>query len=234
VPQNPKIAPLGAKPLLPAPSGDSARKGAALFQKMINRPQEAGQRARRPAPPPAPLVEPTHAIVGPACTAEAVGGGRRYDVAMATVAALEGAQEVTAPLPEPLCAEPTPTDTDDEPTAEDDDLPVRPPPGAPTVRPPTRRPAGPAAVPQDVLEKTAQSALLLNSPDGNASFEIAFRDDVFEDLACCISTHDDGLVATFKVADQNLRRLLEAESGRLRVKLEDRGLKVKAVEVEIE
>jgi len=42
------------------------------------------------------------------------------------------------------------------------------------------------------------------------------------------------VVATFRVHDVNLRRLLEAESGRLRVGLEARGLKVAEIRVEIQ
>ncbi len=139
---------------------------------------------------------------------------RRYDLALAL-----GFGDTA---PEPLSSELT------DPGA-DEPLP-RPPPGAPAIRAGARRPAV-EALPQDILESTAESALLVADPDGSTSFEVAIRDEVFADLACRITLRDDGLVATFRVGDDNLRRLLEAEAGRLRARLEERGLRVRAIEV---
>lgn len=110
----------------------------------------------------------------------------------------------------------------------------RPPPFAPMVRPspPPRR--GPEAVDQDALQSMVDTSMLIANPDGTAAFEIAFDDEVFQNLACSISITPAGVVATFKVSDANTRRLLEAEAGKLRVRLSERGLKVAEVRVESE
>lgn len=106
-----------------------------------------------------------------------------------------------------------------------------PPLGSAAVRPSAPARPAPTAVDQSLLEGMAENALVLQGPDGAASFEISFHDDVFSDLACCVSVEDGQVVATFRVCDVNTRRLLEAESARLRSQLEERGLKVRAVRV---
>ncbi len=110
----------------------------------------------------------------------------------------------------------------------------RPPPFAPMVRPspPPRR--GPDAVDQASLESMVDTSMLVANPDGSAAFEIAFDDEVFQNLACTISVTPQGVVATFKAPDVNTRRLLEAEAGKLRVRLSERGLRVAEVRVESE
>ncbi len=125
-----------------------------------------------------------------------------------------------APLPTPLSAEKTSLN-----------LPTRPPAGAPSVRPPVqqRQPAAPQA--EALLSLAAQTAMLRSEPGGAMSFDIAFNDDIFVDMACTISVHAGRATATFRVQDDNSRRLLEAEAPRLRDGLERRGLKVTAVQV---
>jgi len=109
---------------------------------------------------------------------------------------------------------------------------LRPPPGAATVRPSVRdrRPSG--AVDPDLLSKAASGARVIET-GGATSFEITFADDVFANLVCQLTFDEGRLVALFRVPDHNLRRLLEAEAGRLRVQLEGRGLKVEEVKVEV-
>jgi flagellar hook-length control protein FliK len=119
---------------------------------------------------------------------------------------------------------PLPPEADASETTE---LPLRPPVGAPTVRPSARRRQQPAEeISQELLESTADSLLMVNEPDGGKAFEISIRDDVFDELACRIAIKDGQLIATFRVQDPNLRRLLEAEAPRLRARLEERGLVV--------
>lgn len=108
----------------------------------------------------------------------------------------------------------------------------RPPPFAPMVRPSPPKRTGPAQVDEASLSAMVDTSMLVASPDGSASFEIAFDHEVFNNLACSITVTPAGVVATFKVEDANTRRLLEAEAGRLRVQLADRGLKVADVRVE--
>jgi hypothetical protein len=111
-------------------------------------------------------------------------------------------------------------------------LPVRPPPYAPTIRPSPRR-AEPTHVDNAHLATAADTALLSARPDGGYAFEIAFSDELFHDLACEIQVGQDGkVVAVFRVGDNDTRRLLEAEAGRLRAQLEERGLVVAGVRVE--
>jgi hypothetical protein len=103
---------------------------------------------------------------------------------------------------------------------------------APTVRRGMTRPKRKeATVADSVLESTADSALLVASPDGKTWFDISINDSVFENLTCRIAIEPKGIVATFVAHDDNLRRLLEGESRRLRAALEDRGLKVQDVRV---
>ncbi len=113
-------------------------------------------------------------------------------------------------------------------------MPNRPPPFAPTVRPspPPRR--GPGAVDEASLASMVDTSMLVANPDGTAAFEIAFDDEVFQNLACSITIGPAGVIATFRAPDVNTRRLLEAEAGNLRVRLSERGLKVAEVRVESE
>lgn len=112
--------------------------------------------------------------------------------------------------------------------------PDRPPPFAPMVRPSPPPRKGPESVDQATLESMVDTSMLVANPDGSAAFEIAFDDDVFQNLACSISVTPQGVVATFKAPDVNTRRLLEAEAGKLRVRLSERGLRVAEVRVESE
>ncbi len=120
-----------------------------------------------------------------------------------------------------------------------DDVPpvARPPVGAPTVR---------ASVPEPIIENSdsrtrareliQQGASGLMSVDAGAEgvgFDISFSDDVFVDLRCRITIADGVVAAVFFAPDVHTRRLLEAESGRLRVSLEERGLRVSAIKIEM-
>lgn len=163
-------------------------------------------------------------------------GGRRYDVALALLAETEGASEVLDAAEVTRVAVAAP-DWSLEPTVvgprplEPAPLPSRPPPGAPAVRQSVQAGrAAPSAV-DPMLEKAADAALLRTEADGTMSFDIVFRDDIFADLTCTISVRDGHAVAVFRVADDNLRRLLESEAGRLRAGLEGRGLKVAEIRV---
>ena len=73
---------------------------------------------------------------------------------------------------------------------------------------------------------------MLNLPDGTHALEIEFHDHVLEHLRCRLhQVAGAGVVAVFTVTDHNCRRLLEAESGRLRAQLERRGIRVQGIEV---
>lgn len=171
------------------------------------------------------------------------GGGRKYDVALSMVMDLDAATQAISddasvdPAVDAATEAGRTTDRS-EPVAEVTQPfyrpPSFPPAGVPMVRksaPPTRRAE---AVSQDLLEQAADTALLMTEGDGTTSFQISFHDDVFADLACTIAVRASRVTATFRVRDENLRRLLEAESGRLRVSLESRGLKVEDVRVVVE
>jgi hypothetical protein len=229
--RRPEHDPPGAKPVLPPPLGPGADRARRVFEGYVKRMREGASLEELaaagpvdPGPPPAPAsVEPAFGPP-PAST-----GGRQYTLALSKVvggdeaepAAVDSAAAAVAPMP--LAEQVIP------PRARPD----RPPPGAPTVRPAVQRKSDPGAVSQDLLEGTADTAMLVANPDGTTSFDIAFNDDVFPNLACRITIADGKVVATFRVEDQNLRRLLEAEAGRLRASLEDRGLKVAEVRVEV-
>ena len=110
---------------------------------------------------------------------------------------------------------------------------------APGYRTPTIRPGlpvTPVSPPEEVpLDRTAKQVFLGENEEGAQGVSVLIRDDLFENLRCAIDVEADGRVkATFFVKDINLRRLLEAESGRLRDSLEARGLKVRAVAVVVE
>ena len=82
------------------------------------------------------------------------------------------------------------------------------------------------------VEDAAKRAFLAENPDGTHGFQVEIKDELFDNLRCSINILEDGKVqALFHVQDDNLRRLLEAESGRLRAQLEDKGLKVSEVKV---
>ncbi|MEZ0312092.1 MAG: hypothetical protein ACAI38_09965 [Myxococcota bacterium] len=187
--------------------------------------------------------------------------GRRYDDIIAFIQAMAGPLE-QAVDPPPRGMDASDPDSgvsalppafapydDDEGTQVDDDelarleelanptaaeLPHRPPPFAPMVRPspPPRR--GPESVDEASLASMVDTTMLIANPDGTAAFEIAFDDEVFQNLACSITVGPAGIIATFRAPDVNTRRLLEAEAGKLRVRLSERGLKVAEVRVESE
>lgn len=179
--------------------------------------------------------------------AEPAHNPRRYDLALAVAGlaptsgpdASDTADGNASPSPRDLTAvtrdRPLPADatpaTPSEPPPADATAPSRPPPGAPTVRPPARRAVRPTPAFDGLLESAADSLLLVTEPDGSTAFDISIRDDVFDELACRIRLREGHLSATFRVHDVNLRRLLEAELGRLRAALADRGLAVDDVSV---
>jgi len=104
----------------------------------------------------------------------------------------------------------------------------------PTIRP--GLPVTPVLPPEEVpLNRTAKQVFLGENEEGGQGVSVLIRDDLFENLRCAIDVESDGRVkATFFVKDINLRRLLEAEAGRLRDSLEARGLKVREVAVVVE
>ena len=189
------------------------------------------------------------------------GGGRRYDIALSMVTGAPWwsatSEDDAAPLPgiavpaAPASASRAQEASRGQQESHWDNVPTQqtllptelfnestspmlkaPPPFAPTVRKSAPVPHAADVVTQELLEQTADTALLMNQPDGTASFQIAFRDEVFADLACTISRRSDGqIAAVFQVEDDNLRRLLEAETGRLRNNFEARGLKVADIKV---
>ena len=249
---SPEDEPLGGKPVLPPPSQQARDRAHPLFNRILS---ERG-RADAPAPMLA-LDEPTRAAEPFLRTR--FESGRSYDATLAFIQATAGPiagfeaapvrdrgsvadyDSSYAPDPEAIEAD-VDAAIDSAELARLDalyadpahgQLPARPPPFVPMVRPsPPKRP-GPAQVDEAALSAMVDTSLLIASPDGSASFEIAFDDDVFRNLACSITVTPAGVVATFKVDDPNTRRLLEAEAGRLRVQLAERGLKVADVRVEM-
>ena len=223
--RRPEHDPLGAKPVLPPPSGPGAARARRVFEGYVKRLrdgeslEELTQAGPMLDPGPGPSPDVSRVDLLPSAAAAAA-SGRHYDLALSKVdSPTPGTGETEACFVES--------------TPEPEDLPERPPPGVPTVRPAVIRKSRPETVPQDLLEGTADSALLVADPEGGTSFEIAFNEDVFPNLACRITVIGGKVIATFRVADQNLRRLLEAEAGRLRASLEERGLKVAEVKVEV-
>ncbi len=240
----PEHAPLGATPVLPEPTArPMSERTWQTLDRMRQRGVVSGQHeGPEAAPEPAP---------------ERRSSGRRYALALellgaakaelpapeaadddvtqvlrARAAATRSPESLPEPAPEPLAERLTELSPHELETGETP-IPARPPPGVPTVRPsaPARR--GPEAVSQERLEETAESLMLISDGEGT-SFDIAVRDEIFDELSCRITLKGGEVVATFRVRDQNLRRLLEAESGRLRAGLEERGLRVAAVHVEVE
>lgn len=112
--------------------------------------------------------------------------------------------------------------------------PVRPPPGAPTVRKSAKRLKRTTKLDTELLASATNSAMLQTSSDGTVSMEMAFRDDVLADVACTIHFQEGKVAAVFRVADVNMRRLFESEAGRLRVALEKSGLRVDTISVLID
>ena len=104
--------------------------------------------------------------------------------------------------------------------------PLRPPHGVPLVRPPVRKPVVEAQRRDpDTLAAAARYAHLQQGGDG-VTMEIGIDADLFEGLACQVRVEDGRVLATFKTGgDPNLRRLLDAERGRLRAALEGRGMR---------
>lgn len=143
------------------------------------------------------------------------GSIRCYDMALAIISASSAAKVIGTATAGSAMAEAMPAVEFD-----------RPPPGVPIIRPPARRRYQPPPALDELLETTADSLLVVTNPDGSTAFDISIRDDVFDELACRIAIRDRRVTATFRVADANLRRLLEAEAGRLRARLSDRGLTV--------
>lgn len=237
----PEDAPLGAGPMLPPPSGAAAARAKQMFDRYLD--QMRGRRAQAPEEQLTPVEQASVlALVAP----QAVARGRRYDVALTKVtppaSVLTSSSDPTLALPTPQAE---PIDSADAPThvmaraavevaeAIDDKPPMRPPPFAPTIRPPVLRREVAEQASSDALAGAADTALLVSEPDGSTAFEIAINDDLFRDLSCRVSVADGVVVATFRVVDVNLKRLLEAEAPRLRAQLEARGLKVAEVRVEV-
>ena len=238
----PRRDPPGAKPTLPQPTGHSAQRAAALFKRLV-----ATQRGDEPAARPAdPNEVAHHQAPAPLPTADSFGGGRRYDLALQRVAELAEVAPVDVSSTEATAssqgwenaadeATVVATPLDVSPAVDPASLPTRPPAGAATVRPPVqRKEAPPSPVSPDALQRAARSAQLVEGADGAMAFDLTFNDEVFQDLACRITVGADGKVdAVFRAGDTNLRRLIEAEAGRLRVALEERGLRVEDVRVEL-
>jgi hypothetical protein len=219
--------PPGAAPGLRVPSDAALARAKPIFERLL----AGGARPK----------------AGPS-SKRAFGGGRRYDVALSLVVGLDDAPDVDEAGP--VEDEVTPVDTDafadavtqvhipwgevaadDEPTSPGRPVPNRPPAGAPTVRKSVARPPAPASSPTQLPGSKEDTAVIYTDEAGNRTFQINFHDDVFSHLACSVAFIDGRVVATFTVQDDNTRRLLEAEKGRLRASLESRGLRVQDVRV---
>ena len=105
-------------------------------------------------------------------------------------------------------------------------VPIRPPHGAPMVRAAVRRrDQDSERRSPEVLAQAARYAHLQHVDDV-VTMDIRIDEDLFAGLACQVSVEQGRVLATFKVgSDPNLRRLLEAEKGRLRTALEARGMR---------
>jgi len=114
-----------------------------------------------------------------------------------------------------------------------DDLMLRPPPGLASVRPSVPAPQLVSRADDQVLATAAESAFFSANDAGEATFDLMISDELFENLRCSITVGRNGVAAIFHVGDDvDLRRLLEAESGRLRASLEARGLRSVSVTIE--
>lgn len=100
-----------------------------------------------------------------------------------------------------------------------------------TVRPGLRRHAPTQAAASRQLEQMADAALLRVDPSGALRFEVAIEDVVLGPLTCHIVMADRRVSAFFYSATVETYRLLTAESGRLRVMLAERGLRLGEVRV---
>ena len=121
-----------------------------------------------------------------------------------------------------------------EPCADSGRL-TRPPPGTASVRPSVPAPQPSMRAGDDVLSNAADSAFFSKNESGEATFELMISDELFENLRCSITVGKGGVNAVFHVgSDQDLRRLLEAESGRPRASLEAKGLRSVTVSIETE
>ncbi len=226
----PHLDPLGARPVLPTPDGEPARRAREMFSAYLAETRAYRERDRdEPVAAPQPQVFEAPPPASP----------RRYDLALTLLGAAGHYDDAVAFDPDATQAgaaryeasavyEASTTYAPLPPAPESE---ARPPLGAPAVRPSAPARPAPEAIDQSLLETLADNALLHQNPDGSASFEVSFNDDVFQDLACTIQLAEDGVIATFRALDANTRRLLKAEAGRLRVRLEDRGLKVREVRV---
>jgi hypothetical protein len=233
---NPEDEPLGGKPILPPPSREARDRAHPLFTRLVN------ERTRTVEAEPTRVAQP---VVRP--TFE---GGRRYDATLAYIEATTGpvSSAIATPARPGMDVGASAGTTADLGADADEDINAaelarldalaseplqRPPPFAPMVRPSPPKRTGAERVDQATLSGIVDTSMLVASPDGSASFEIAFDDEVFQNLACSITVTPAGVIATFKVEDANTRRLLEAEAGRLRNQLADRGLRVADVRVEM-
>jgi flagellar hook-length control protein FliK len=218
-------------PILPPPNEAALQRAKPLFDRLV------GEIRAADGAPPALALEHLGATAAaqasPVASAEApppvagrrLLGGRRYDLATSLLPTVAGS---TPALTLQAAADPPPPQVLGAPPVP---VPKRPPPGAPAVRGPVGPALRAAPVAEALLAQTAQAALLRSAPDGSLSFDIAFSEAAFCEMACTISIQEGRTRATFRVSDPNARRLLEAEAGRLRVGLEARGLKVDRVEV---
>lgn len=110
---------------------------------------------------------------------------------------------------------------------------TRPPPGMAAVRPSVPAPQEVTRVGDEILSTAADSAFFSKNDSGEATFELMISDELFENLRCSITVGKGGVSAVFHVgSDPDLRRLLEAESGRLRASLEAKGLRAVSVSIE--
>ena len=144
------------------------------------------------------------------------------------------------PRPEETQEEPPPTEETFEEMpisdmqAQEAVTPERPPAYAATIRPPIRKPESTPIEDKDKLLAHAQKARIIAEPSGATAFEVSINDEVFQDLTCRIMFHEGQIIAVFKASDKNACRLLEAEAGRLRNRLEAKGMKVAEVRVELQ
>lgn len=253
--------PLGATPMLPRPEGAAADRAHQMFarfvaERRVTAPTLAVPTATEPSahafadPETGARVEPR---AGQPRWLQVPAGPRQYSRALAVVeAAVRGtaapsadeelavgaSEPWVASSPDPLLAEATDfAEAVAEPTADalgdasvEASLPVRPPPGVPVVRPSAPVPS-PSAVSELDLSQRTDAGMFIQQPDGATAFEVELEDATLGLLTCRVTVRDGRIAAAFVSPDVNTRRLLEAEAGRLRVRLEERGLRVDEVTV---
>ncbi|MCK5689330.1 flagellar hook-length control protein FliK, partial [Myxococcota bacterium] len=100
----------------------------------------------------------------------------------------------------------------------------RPPAFSPTIRPGVQKPQRSAL--RGAEGSLPEDGQMVQMPDGGNLFDFEWDDDVIGKIQCSILVHDGEVAATFLASDINARRLLEAETPRLRVQLESKGLRV--------